>query len=170
MVGAWLFACCDPWCPIVGNTWNVDSFDRWSSQNSIYTITYLQQIEPECRFVGLLRHLGDHQSFLGEKYRYRHVWFWRALDLLGPGPISWIFRPFCKFVFQFWRLPWSCHLQKVYKIKHLWNGDKKGTRIHMDIMSTQAWILLWVWGWSLWGLPVPRREVKNTECLSQSMC
>ena len=34
MVGAWLFACWDPWCPIVGNTWNVDSFDRWSSQNS----------------------------------------------------------------------------------------------------------------------------------------
>ena len=136
----------------------------------VYTITYLQKIEPECRFVGLLRHLGDHQSFLGEKYQYRHVWFWRALDLFGPGPISWIFRPFCKFVFQFWRLLWSCHLQKVYKIKHLWNGDKKGTRIHMDIMSTQAWILLWVWGWSLWGLPVPRREVKNTECLSQSMC
>ena len=34
MVGAWMFACWDPWCPIVDNTWNVDSFDRWSSQNS----------------------------------------------------------------------------------------------------------------------------------------
>ena len=54
-------------------TWIASIDDR--PRIHVYTITYLQKIEPECRFVGLLRHLGDHQSFLGEKYRYRHVWF-----------------------------------------------------------------------------------------------
>ena len=61
-------------------TWIASIDDR--PRIHVYTITYLQKIEPECRFVGLLRHLGDHQSFLGEKYRYRHVWFDERLTCL----------------------------------------------------------------------------------------
>ena len=62
MVGAWLFACWDPWCPIVRTheIWIASIDVRPTIRVPFHTY---KETAPECKFVGLFRHLGNHQIY-----------------------------------------------------------------------------------------------------------